>query len=124
MNKISADVTEKETDQHVSSGVSEQPRPLGESLLNFLGVITTWRRFIVWFVLLSTVITTVVVLFLPKWYKSTASVFAADQADLFGGLEGVGSIVKSFSSTKKLSSLGGPTELDRYVAILNSNTVR
>ncbi|HMD13400.1 MAG TPA: Wzz/FepE/Etk N-terminal domain-containing protein, partial [Bacteroidota bacterium] len=108
---------------HASPGNNDTAGPLGTSLLNFLEVITRWRRFIVWFVLACTIITTVIALFMPRWYKSTSSVFPAEQADLFSGLEGVGSLVKSFSSTKKLASFGEPTELDRYVAILKSNTV-
>jgi uncharacterized protein involved in exopolysaccharide biosynthesis len=96
---------------------------MAESLFDIFGIIVEWRRFIVWFVLLCTMITGVVTFFLPKWYRSTASVFPADQTDLFSGLDGMSNLVKSFSSSKKLSSLGGPTEVDRYVAILRSNTV-
>ncbi len=117
------DNIENKNISNTSPSTNDAAGPLGVSLLNFLEVITLWRRFIVWFVLACTIITTVVALFMPRWYKSTSSVFPAEQADLFSGLEGVGSLVKSFSSTKKLASFGEPTELDRYVAILKSNTV-
>jgi tyrosine-protein kinase Etk/Wzc len=99
------------------------PKTVGESLLDFFSIVVQWRRFIVWTVLLSTLITGIVTFLLPKWYKSTCSVFPAEQTDLLGGLDGVSSLVKSFSSSKKLGALGGANEVDRYVAILKSNTV-
>ena len=76
-----------------------------------------------WFVFGVSFSTAVITFFLPKWYKSTASVFPAEQADLFPGLEGVSSLVKSFSGGGKLASLTGPTELDKYTAILKSGKV-
>jgi uncharacterized protein involved in exopolysaccharide biosynthesis len=93
------------------------------TLIEFLAVVTKYRKFISRFVLLATVGTTVVVFLMPKWYKSTASVFPAEKADLFGALEGVSSLVKSFSPGKALTSLTGNTETDRYLAILKSGTV-
>jgi tyrosine-protein kinase Etk/Wzc len=93
------------------------------SIIEFLSVITKYRKFISRFILLCTVITIVVALFLPKWYKSTASVFPAEKADLLGGLEGISSFAKSFTSAKSLASLGSNPEMDRYLAILKSSTV-
>ena len=93
------------------------------SLLDFLSVITKYRKFISRFILFVTVITTVIALLLPKWYKSTASVFPAEKADLLGGLEGIASLAKSFSPAKALTSLSGNAETDRYIAILKSSTV-
>jgi uncharacterized protein involved in exopolysaccharide biosynthesis len=93
------------------------------SLMDFLSIITKYRKFISRFVLIITVITTVIALLLPKWYKSTTSVFPAEKADLLGGLEGISSIAKSFSSAKSLASLGSNQEIDRYLAILKSGTV-
>ena len=92
-------------------------------LMEFLSVITRNRKFISRFVALCTIGTLIVTLFLPKWYKSVASVFPAEKADLLGGLEGIASLAKSFSAGKALSSLSGNTETDRYIAILKSATV-
>jgi uncharacterized protein involved in exopolysaccharide biosynthesis len=101
----------------------EHSKPVGESILEIFSVIAEWRRFIVWFVILATVCSGIVAFVLPKWYKSTASVFPAEQTDLLGGLDGVSNLVKSFSASKKLGPLGGPSEVDRYIAILKSSTV-
>jgi tyrosine-protein kinase Etk/Wzc len=93
------------------------------SLIDFLTVVTKHRRFISRFVVLVTVGTIIVSFLLPKWYKSSASVFPAEKADLLGGLEGISSLAKAFSPAKAISSLSGNPETDRYLAILKSGTV-
>jgi len=116
--------------KHMTNNKSEEMTELkkstqtpASSLLDFLSVITKYRKFISRFILFVTVITTVIALLLPKWYKSTASVFPAEKADLLGGLEGIASLAKSFSPAKALTSLSGNAETDRYIAILKSSTV-
>jgi tyrosine-protein kinase Etk/Wzc len=104
-----------------TSSVSE-PSVL-ETVLNFASTITHYRRFVSPFVLVCTLAAIIISLLAPKWYKSTASVFPAEKANLFSGLEGVSSLVQSFSPGKALSSLTGQTETDRYIAILNSGAV-
>lgn len=103
-------------------GQTDGVRPLGQSLLDFMAVITQWRRFIVWFILISTVLAVIVALTSEKWYKSTASVFPAEKTDLFAGLEGLSSLVRTFPSTRSITSLTGPSETQRYLAILNSES--
>ncbi|MBP1654436.1 MAG: lipopolysaccharide biosynthesis protein, partial [Bacteroidetes bacterium] len=98
-------------------------KTLGAQLLEFLTVLMKYRRGFVRFVVLATLATLVVTLILPKWYKSTASVFPAEKAEMISGLEGVSSLVKSFSAGRALSSLTGNDEADRYMAILKSSTV-
>ena len=93
------------------------------TLLDLLTTIAKYRKFITWFVLVVTGVTTIVSFLLPKWYKSSASVFPAERADLFAGLEGAASLVRSFVPGGALSSLTGNPELDRYLAILKSSTV-
>ena len=113
MIKKTDDSTERNTEDETSAIV----------LIDFLSVIMKYRKFISRFIILVTVMTTVIALLLPKWYKSTASVFPAEKADLLGGLEGIASLARSFSPTRALSSLSGNTETDRYIAILKSGTV-
>ncbi len=102
---------------------SDSPRPLGTALLDFLAVITKWRRLITRTVFIVTVIAVAVGLLSPKWYKATASVFPAEKADMFAGLEGISSLVKSISPGRALSGLTGSSEMDRYRAILTSESV-
>lgn len=95
-------------------------KSLGEILLDFFSVVAKRKRHLAIFVLSATVLTSVITFVLPKWYKATASVFPAESADLFGGLNGISSLVNSISPVKKLSSLTGGSEMDRYTAILKS----
>ncbi|MGA9117260.1 MAG: Wzz/FepE/Etk N-terminal domain-containing protein [Bacteroidota bacterium] len=95
----------------------------GSSFLEFLTVLTRHRRFIVRFVLGATLVAGVTAFFMPKWYRSTASVFPAEKADLFGALEGVSGLMRSFSPARALGGLTGNTETDRYMAILKSGKV-
>jgi tyrosine-protein kinase Etk/Wzc len=108
--------------EEIAESTMETQTP-ASSLMDFLSVITKHKKFISRFILLVTVLTTIIALLLPKWYKSTASVFPAEKADLLGGLEGIASLAKSFSPAKALSSLSGNSETDRYIAILKSSTV-
>jgi tyrosine-protein kinase Etk/Wzc len=108
-----------ETKQPTSIG--DERIPLGTTFLDFFMIIARWRRFIVWFVLTVTILTTIIALVSPKWYKATASVFPAEQTNLFSGLEGISSLMKNFSPVGRLASLAGPTEAERYVGILKSD---
>lgn len=92
-------------------------------ILEILTILTKHRKFIARFVLLATLGAGVAAFVLPKWYKSTASVFPAEKADLLGGLEGISSLAKSFVPGKALSALGGNNDIDRYMAILKSGAV-
>ncbi len=92
------------------------------TIIEFLSVVTKYRKFISRFVLSVTLIATVIAFVSPKWYKSTASVFPAEKADIFG-LEGISSLAKNLSPSRALSALGGNTELDRYMVILKSGTL-
>jgi tyrosine-protein kinase Etk/Wzc len=93
------------------------------TVLDLLAVLTKYRRFLSWFILGTTLAVTAYALVAPRWYRSTASVFPAEKADLFGGLEGIASLAKSFSPGRALSALGSNPETDRYLAILKSGTV-
>lgn len=110
-----------ETKREAAQEVSE-PMTLAHSVLDFLSVLVKYRKFITRFVLGTTLIVTVGAFFLPKWYKSTASVFPAEKAELFG-LEGISSLAKTFSPSRALSAFGGNQQLERYMAILKSGTV-
>jgi tyrosine-protein kinase Etk/Wzc len=113
MNKKIEEIAESAMDTQTPASV----------LIDFLSIIIKYRKFISRFVLICTIGTAIIVFLSPKWYKSTASVFPAEKADLLGGLEGISSIAKSFSSAKSLASLGSNPEIDRYLAILKSGTV-
>jgi len=88
-----------------------------------LNLFSRWRMIFLLAAILSIVISAIVAFLITPKFKSTASVFPAEKADLLGGLEGITSLAKSFSPSKALSSLGSNPETDRYLAILKSGTV-
>ena len=96
-------------------------KPASELILEFFSVIASRKRPLAMFVIGATLLTSLVALFLPKWYKASASVFPAENTDLFSGLGGLSSIVSSISPSKKISALAGNSDLDRYTAILKSD---
>ncbi len=97
---------------------------VGRPFIEFISVLVSYRKFLLSFVLGITLVVTLYALIAPKWYKSAAVVFPAEQTDFLGGLSGLSSLVKGFSATKGLASLTGNTETDRYVAILKSATIQ
>ncbi len=100
-----------------------EPKALGETLLDFFSVVTKWRKLLVWFVLACTVLAGGLAAISPKWYKSTATVFPAEQTSMFPGLEGISGLSSVLGAGRALSSLTGRgTELDRYMVILKSET--
>lgn len=100
---------------------------IGKSFINFLVVIVKYRVFLLIFVSIITIGATVTALLLPKWYKATVSVLPAERNDLLSTLTGLSNLTKSFGTSRAargLSALtGGPTELDKYIAILKSATI-
>ncbi len=101
----------------------EGPKPMGKSLLDFLAIVTKWRKVIVRTIVISTFVAVIFALVSPKWYMASASVFPAEKADLFAGMEGISSLVRSISPGRSLSALTGGGETERYLAILNSESV-
>jgi tyrosine-protein kinase Etk/Wzc len=93
---------------------------VGRSFIDFLALLTKWRKLIVRIVVITTVLAVVVALVSPKWYKATAAVLPAENTDMLSGLEGISSLVRNFSPARGLSALTKGNETDRYLAILNS----
>ncbi len=92
-------------------------------------VLMIYKRAIIHCIIFATVITLVVALLMPNWYKSTASVFPIDQSPLLRTLGSVSSSLETFSHfrnsvfAKLLSKAVGSIETDRCLAILKSNKV-
>jgi len=114
---------EVEKNENLSS--EQEKHYVGSAFLELLFTTIKYRWFLFWFVFLITVSVTIVALLLPKYYKSSASVFPNEQTDFLGGVMGSGlsSLVKNFSPSKGLASLTGTDENDKYIAILKSGTV-
>lgn len=100
---------------------------IGKSFIEFLVLLVKYRIFLFVFVLSVSLISIGIALVSPKWYKATVSVLPAEKSDLFSTLTGLTNLTRSFGASRAargLSALtGGPTELDKYIAILKSATI-
>ncbi|MBU1100662.1 MAG: hypothetical protein KKA84_09680 [Bacteroidetes bacterium] len=97
---------------------------VGNGFVEFITVSVKYRWFLFWFVFIITVTATAFALLSDKWYKSTASVLPAEKNDFLGALSGISSLAKGFSASKGLAALtGGGGESDKFVAILQSQTM-
>lgn len=97
---------------------------IGSTFIEFLTVVVKYRKFLAIFVLVVTLGATIYALVAPKWYKATVSVFPAEKSDFLSTITGISGIARNLSASRGLSALtGGPTELDKYVAILKSATI-
>ncbi len=96
---------------------------VGNSFISLLLILVKFRKFLIWFVLLITIGSTTFALLSQKWYKSTTSVLAAERTDFLGALSGISSLFKGISASGGLSALAGNSELDRYIAILESSSI-
>ncbi len=112
--------TEK-LEKNLISSIGEA-KSLGEVVLDFFSVIAKWRKLIVWFILIPTILAGGIAAISPKWYKSTATVFPAEQTSLFPGLEGVSSLARTLGVGRAIGGISSRTELDRFMAILKSET--
>lgn len=106
---------------NTSAGEPASPAPPAR-FAHFVDILARHRRFLVRWLAAATALSAIVAFLLPVQFKSVTSVFPAEEADLFGGLEGVASLAKSFSP-KSIAGLGRDPELDRYLAILKSGRV-
>lgn len=106
----------------------ETPQAPGETkspaelVLDFFSVLAKHRRFIVWFVLVITVLAGGSAAVGTKWFKGTAIVYPAEQTSLMAGIEGLSSFARTLGLGGRLSGLGLSAELDRYMAILKSES--
>jgi uncharacterized protein involved in exopolysaccharide biosynthesis len=97
---------------------------VGSSLLDFLFILAKRRKYLSGFILFFVLGSLILALLTPKEYRASTSVLPADKSDLLSSLSGLSSLAKSFSPLKGLGGLSGNDELDRYIAILKSQTVQ
>ncbi|MCC7431531.1 hypothetical protein IT568_11855 [bacterium] len=85
------------------------------TLLDFLLLLTKWKKFIVSFFLLSVVVTAIIVLIVPKWWSASTMILLPSEEKGFGALALAGINLSSLG-------FGGDTEAlaQKYLAILNS----
>ncbi len=110
-------------DLNLNNQRTETSSPSASVLAGVVDMLSRWRRVIFYSLALGFVVSTTISFLITPQFKSTASVFPAEKADLFGALEGVSSLVKSISGARSLAALTSSPEQDRYMAILKSGRV-
>lgn len=110
---------------HKESTVTDESRPnqtAGEPVNIFLALslLFRWKKLIIINFLIITGTVVIISLFLPKWYKATASVLPSQDDDMLSNLGGGSLLMKSLGALP-FSKLGGKKSFD-YMAILNSRS--
>lgn len=110
------------TTEHVSRDPDNSPGGMPVRTHQFsdlLILLVGWKKFILTFVLGTTLIAVIVSLLLPKWYRSTTSVLLPKNQSLIGSLGNLSSLLKEFAPISG-NRLGGQVEMFNYLAILES----
>ena len=102
---------------------SSDRKSFGETLLDLVEIITKRSRFFVWFVVTITLGAVVLALITPKQYKAIATVVPAETPQYLNLLSGLSGLLGTSSTLSRIApGIGGPTDLERYVGILTSET--
>lgn len=107
-----------------SSQNEEAENLVGSAFLDFLYTLAKSRKFLFIFIFVISSAAILLAVLTPKEYKATTSVLPAGESDLLSGLSGISALAKSFTSFQGLGSLGGDSEIYKYITILNSKTVQ
>ena len=89
---------------------------------DYLSVLYKWKKFLIINLVVVTVIATAVSFLIPETFKSTASVMLAPKNSL-GGLGSLVSGNSALSLGAKLIGVGGNTDEDLILGLLNSRTI-
>lgn len=89
----------------------------------FFRVVAKYWKFIIYFTLAVTIISTIVAFLLPKWYAATTNLVPSSSSQEGSGIGGtaISSALKEFGLTKMTGTSGG--EQYSYIVILQSRTV-
>jgi uncharacterized protein involved in exopolysaccharide biosynthesis len=87
-----------------------------------VSIIYTWRKFIFINTAVVAILSVIISLLLPNWYKSTTSLLSPKQPDLLSSLSSTSSVLKGISGLSKLGSFGQKSNAYNYFAILKSRT--
>jgi uncharacterized protein involved in exopolysaccharide biosynthesis len=92
------------------------------SLLTVLDILLRWRRLIIFNVLAVALVSVVISLLLPKWYKAKASLLPPNEKDVLSSFGVAGSLLRGIGGGSSMRALGGGQSGYNFFAILNSRT--
>jgi tyrosine-protein kinase Etk/Wzc len=91
-------------------------------VLKWFAEIMRSRRFVATNFVLVILAALIISLFLPKWYRASATVLPPKQPDIFGSLGAAGSVLKNLPGAIRLGGIGQKTAAYNYFAILKSRS--
>ena len=92
-------------------------------LLDYLGILMRWRKFIVINTIVVMAVTTIVVFVLPKWYRATASILPPKDTGLLNLMNSSNSVLRGLGGLSRLGGLGQTSGSYNYFAILKSRSM-
>jgi uncharacterized protein involved in exopolysaccharide biosynthesis len=92
------------------------------SFLDYVHLLLRWRKFIITTVGCVAVLSVVISLLLPKWFKSTASILPPADQGVLNPLGSASSMLKGLAAVKSLGSFGQGLGAYNYFAILRSRS--
>jgi tyrosine-protein kinase Etk/Wzc len=90
--------------------------------LKYVSILYTWRKFIIINTISALLLSIIISVLLPNWYKATTSLLSPKQPDLLSNLSATSSVLKGISGLSKLGGLGQKSNSYNYFAILKSRT--
>lgn len=92
------------------------------NVLKYLAILHEWRKFIVINTGIVIILSVVISLLLPNWYRASTSLLSPKQPDLLSSLGSTSSVLKGISGLGRLGGFGQKSNSYNYFAILNSRT--
>ncbi len=103
-----------------TSSTSNDPAS-GAAVTPFLTIIQHWWRFLVVVPVLAAILSVVIVLIMPKWYRASASILPPKDQGMLNPLGAASSLLKGLGGS--LSKVGAASGPYNYLAILQSRSV-
>lgn len=89
------------------------------SLIDILGVLVKWRKFIIRVFLIVTIASAILSLLLPRWYASRTSIMPPRSRSALGALGSITTLQREIPLLRSLTG-GGSEDVYRFLAILKS----
>ena len=94
----------------------------GDQVLTAMAILYRWKRFLIINFFAILVVTVIISLLLPKWYKATASVLPPKDQNLLNLLGGANSVLRGLTALPRLGGFTTPAGTYNYFAILKSRS--
>jgi len=110
--------------EYSETGNAQRETPGEKSeLLEMIAGLLRWKKPIIYFIALCTIISVIISFLLPRWYVSRASLLPPKDEGLFGGVGNISALLKDFAPVGS-NRLLSQSNVYNYMAILNSRRAK